>query len=117
MPTIGVLISLRAVQGLGAALLLPGTPAVITHALPERGEQARAVGIWDGVSALALPAGLLIGGAWYPGWAGVQCSSATSAEQEGACRLATSGGAAPHARHVPAGLAAVNRRLGTPRSV
>lgn len=52
-PSIRALIALRAVQGLGAALLLPGTLAVITHAFPERGEQTRAVGIWAGVSAAA----------------------------------------------------------------
>ncbi|MDN5915217.1 MAG: MFS transporter [Pseudonocardia sp.] len=72
-PTIATLVAGRVVQGLGAALLLPGTLAVITHAYPGRGEQARAVGIWARVSAPALPAGPLLGGAlvsWL-GWQAV----------------------------------------------
>src|SRR5437764_10987470 len=35
-PGTGALIAARAVQGVGAALLLPGTLAVITHAFPDR---------------------------------------------------------------------------------
>lgn len=60
----------RAVQGLGAALLLPGTLAVITRAYPERAEQARAVAVWAAVGGLALPAGPLLGGVLVagPGW-------------------------------------------------
>lgn len=72
-PGAGVLVAARAVQGVGAAMLLPCTLAVITHAFPGRAEQARAIGVWSGISALALPAGPPLGGALVSalGWRSV----------------------------------------------
>ncbi|MQY17541.1 MFS transporter [Nocardia macrotermitis] len=69
-PDIGVLIGARIVQGVGGALLLPGTMAVIVEVFPDRGAQARALGTWAAISSLALPAGPLLGGlltGWF-GW-------------------------------------------------
>jgi DHA2 family methylenomycin A resistance protein-like MFS transporter len=61
-PTIETLVAARTVQGVGAALLLPGTLAVITDLYADRAARARAVGIWAGAGALALPSGPILGG-------------------------------------------------------
>ena len=66
-PNIELLVAARAVQGVGAALLLPGTLAVITDLYADRAARARAVGIWAGAGALALPSGPLLGGALVSG--------------------------------------------------
>src|SRR5580693_2355681 len=61
-PTPGLLVAARAAQGVGAALLLPGSIAAIVDAYPDRAAQAQALGVWAAVSSLALPAGPLLGG-------------------------------------------------------
>jgi DHA2 family methylenomycin A resistance protein-like MFS transporter len=66
-PTIETLVAVRALQGVGAALLLPGTLAVITDLYADSAARARAVGIWAGAGALALPSGPLLGGALVSG--------------------------------------------------
>jgi DHA2 family methylenomycin A resistance protein-like MFS transporter len=62
------LIAARAVQGLGAALVLPGSLAVLAAAYPQPGARARAVGIWAASGASALVAGPLVGGLLVARW-------------------------------------------------
>ena len=68
-PTAGWLIAARAVQGLGAAALVPGSLALLRAFFPPE-ERGRAIGTWAGAAALTSAAGPLLGGFLVdgPGW-------------------------------------------------
>jgi len=61
-PDVQILIGARALEGLGAALLVPCALALIGAAYDEK-ERGAAIGIWSGASAIAAGAAPLLGGA------------------------------------------------------
>jgi EmrB/QacA subfamily drug resistance transporter len=60
-PTIGVLVAARALQGAGAATMVPLTLTLIADAYPPE-RRGRAIGIWGGVGGLSGAIGPLLGG-------------------------------------------------------
>jgi EmrB/QacA subfamily drug resistance transporter len=61
------LIAARVVQGAGSALMNPATLSIITATFPPR-QRGMAIGIWAGVSAMALAIGPLVGGLITEHW-------------------------------------------------
>lgn len=61
-PGAEVLIGARAVQGLGAAAILPSSLAIVNQLFPDPGERPRAIGAWAGFGGSALVLGPILGG-------------------------------------------------------
>ena len=62
-PALSVLIVARLCQGIGAAVLVPNSLALLNHAYPDEAERHWAVGIWAAGASFSLTAGPLVGGA------------------------------------------------------
>src|ERR1700728_3980207 len=61
-PGATTLIAARGIQGLGAAILVPNSLALLSHAYADEKRRGPAVGIWAAGASLALTAGPLVGG-------------------------------------------------------
>jgi EmrB/QacA subfamily drug resistance transporter len=60
-PNIGQLIAARGLQGIGGALLVPGSLALISASFPPE-ERGRAIGTWSGFTAITAAVGPVLGG-------------------------------------------------------
>jgi EmrB/QacA subfamily drug resistance transporter len=60
-PSAGFLIGARALQGVGAAIMVPGSLAIIAKAYP-REERGRAIGLWSSFSSATTILGPVVGG-------------------------------------------------------
>lgn len=58
----GQLIAARAVQGIGGALLVPGSLAIISASFPDGEERGRAIGTWSGFTSITTALGPVLGG-------------------------------------------------------
>src|SRR5216684_1462506 len=58
----GQLIVARCVMGLGAAMIFPTTLSLISNVFTERGERARAIGLWGATIGAAIALGPIVGG-------------------------------------------------------
>jgi MFS transporter, DHA2 family, methylenomycin A resistance protein len=61
-PSIGVLIAARAVMGLGSAMLLPASLAIVRVVWPDEAARRRALGVWASCNGLAFVIGPTVGG-------------------------------------------------------
>ncbi|MGF6507527.1 DHA2 family methylenomycin A resistance protein-like MFS transporter [Paraburkholderia sp. 32] len=65
-----ILVAARVVQGMGAALLVPNSLAMLRQAFPDTEQRSRAVGWWGAAGGIALAAGPVLGGllVTHVGW-------------------------------------------------
>jgi len=62
-PGLWQLVLARVLQGVGAALFMPASLAILRQAYPGERERAQAIGIWSALTAIAGASGPLVGGA------------------------------------------------------
>ena len=68
--SIEALIAARVLQGVGGALLTPGSLAILSAVFDDETDRARAIGLWSGMSGVTMAIGPLLGG-WlveHVGW-------------------------------------------------
>jgi hypothetical protein len=82
-PSALFLIVIRVLQAVGAALLTPGSMAILEASFVHA-DRGRAIGAWSGLSGVAIAAGPLIGGYLISAAPGAGSSSSTS--HRGGCR-------------------------------
>ncbi|MGN6867687.1 MAG: MFS transporter [Solirubrobacteraceae bacterium] len=58
----GQLVAARAVMGVGAAMVFPATLSLISNVFTERRERALAIGLWGGITGVAIALGPIVGG-------------------------------------------------------
>ncbi|MGA8718314.1 MAG: MFS transporter, partial [Solirubrobacteraceae bacterium] len=58
----GQLIAARAVMGVGSAMVFPSTLSLLSNVFTERGERARAIGLWGAITGAAIALGPIVGG-------------------------------------------------------
>lgn len=62
------LIVARALQGVGGAVILPSTMAIVRDVFPDRDERVKAIGIWSAAMSAGAAAGPIIGGLLIEAW-------------------------------------------------
>ncbi|QDQ80672.1 MFS transporter [Paraburkholderia megapolitana] len=67
-PTVGPLIVARFVQGMGAALFLPASLAIVRSTFEDPRERARAIAMWAGIASVAASIGPVAGGVLVDGF-------------------------------------------------